>query len=125
MSAHQAIAENAPETPSLDTSGLPFFFRQILKIASHIQYGTLEFELPDGRRLTIEGKEEKEAKGVILIHRYRFARRAVFGGDIGFAFRLTFLNKCDELERPVVAEFYQRVFGEDLPESSANLAVMA
>jgi cobaltochelatase CobS len=49
----------------------------------------------------------------------------IFGGDIGFAFRLTFLNKCDELERPVVAEFYQRVFGEDLPESSANLAVMA
>jgi len=49
----------------------------------------------------------------------------IFGGDIGFAFRLTFLNKCDELERPVVAEFYQRVFGEDLPESSANLAVTA
>ena len=47
----------------------------------------------------------------------------IFGGDIGFAFRLTFLNKCDELERPVVAEFYQRVFGEDLPESSANLAI--
>ena len=44
-------------------------------------------------------------------------------GSVGFAFRLTFLNKCDELERPVVAEFYQRVFGEDLPESSANLAV--
>ena len=49
----------------------------------------------------------------------------IFGGDVGFAFRLTFLNKCDELERPVVAEFYQRVFGEDLPESSANLAVTA
>src|SRR5690606_11527411 len=49
----------------------------------------------------------------------------IFGGDVGFAFRLTFLNKCDELERPVVAEFYRRVFGEDLPESSANLAVMA
>jgi cobaltochelatase CobS len=46
-------------------------------------------------------------------------------GDQGFAFRLTFLNKCDELERPVVAEFYQRVFGEDLPESAANLAVVA
>ena len=46
-------------------------------------------------------------------------------GDIGFSFRLTFLNKCDELERPVVAEFYQRVFGEDLPESAANLAVTA
>ena len=46
-------------------------------------------------------------------------------GDLGFAFRLTFLNKCDELERPVVAEFYQRVFGEDLPESAANLAITA
>jgi cobaltochelatase CobS len=46
-------------------------------------------------------------------------------GDLGFSFRLTFLNKCDELERPVVAEFYQRVFGEDLPESAANLAITA
>ena len=40
-------------------------------------------------------------------------------GDIGFAFRLTFLNKCDEAERPLVAEYYQRCFGEDLPESAA------
>ncbi|HCR66666.1 MAG TPA: cobaltochelatase subunit CobS, partial [Oceanicaulis sp.] len=39
-------------------------------------------------------------------------------GDAGIAFRLTFLNKCDELERPIVSEFYQRVFGEDLPESA-------
>lgn len=46
-------------------------------------------------------------------------------GDIGFAFRLTFLNKCDELERPVVAEFYQRVFGVDLPESAANLSIQS
>jgi len=38
-------------------------------------------------------------------------------GDLGGAFRLTFLNKCDELERPTIAEFYQRVFGEDLPEA--------
>ena len=49
----------------------------------------------------------------------------IFGGDLGFAFRLTFLNKCDELERPVVAEFYQRVFGTDLPESAANIAISA
>ncbi len=35
--------------------------------------------------------------------------------DIGFAFRLTFLNKCDEAERPVVAEYYQRCFNADLP----------
>jgi cobaltochelatase CobS len=41
----------------------------------------------------------------------------IFGGDIGFAFRLTFLNKCDEAERMLVAEYYQRVFGVDLPES--------
>jgi len=54
-----------------------------------------------------------------------WAENAEIFGDLGFAFRLTFLNKCDELERPVVAEFYQRVFGEDLPESAANLAVTA
>ena len=54
-----------------------------------------------------------------------WAENAEIFGDIGFSFRLTFLNKCDELERPVVAEFYQRVFGEDLPESAANLAVTA
>jgi cobaltochelatase CobS len=43
--------------------------------------------------------------------------------DVGFAFRLTFLNKCDELERPIVAEFYQRCFGVELPESSVNVAL--
>ena len=43
--------------------------------------------------------------------------------DVGFAFRMTFLNKCDELERPLVAEFYQRCFGEELPESAANVAL--
>jgi len=43
--------------------------------------------------------------------------------DVGFAFRLTFLNKCDELERPLVAEFYQRAFGQELPESVVNVAL--
>ena len=43
----------------------------------------------------------------------------VFAGDIGFAFRLTFVNKCDELERPIVAEYYQRCFGTELPDSAA------
>jgi cobaltochelatase CobS len=37
--------------------------------------------------------------------------------DVGFAFRLSFLNKCDETERMLVAEYYQRVFGTELPES--------
>ena len=47
----------------------------------------------------------------------------IFGGDLGFAFRLTFLNKCDELERTLVAEFYQRCFGQELPESALNVAL--
>jgi cobaltochelatase CobS len=34
--------------------------------------------------------------------------------DIGFAFRLTFLNKCDEAERSTVAEYYQRCFNEEI-----------
>ena len=44
----------------------------------------------------------------------------IFGGDVGFAFRLTFLNKCDEVERSTLAEYYQRCFGKDLPASSAK-----
>ncbi len=52
-----------------------------------------------------------------------WAENADIFSDVGFAFRLTFLNKCDELERPLVAEFYQRCFGEDLPESAANIAL--
>jgi cobaltochelatase CobS len=48
----------------------------------------------------------------------------IFGGDLALAFRLTFLNKCDELERPTVAEFYQRAFGGDLPESAARVRVV-
>jgi len=43
--------------------------------------------------------------------------------DVGYAFRLTFLNKCDELERQIVAEFFQRCFDEELPESAASVSV--
>ena len=53
-----------------------------------------------------------------------WAQNAEIFGDIGFGFRVTFLNKCDELERPIVAEFYQRCFGEELPESAAKIAVV-
>ncbi|WP_185983713.1 cobaltochelatase subunit CobS [Aureimonas mangrovi] len=52
-----------------------------------------------------------------------WAENAEIFGDVGFAFRLTFLNKCDDLERPLVAEFYQRAFGQELPESAANVAL--
>ena len=52
-----------------------------------------------------------------------WAENAEIFGDIGFAFRLTFLNKCDELERGLVAEFYQRAFGQELKESTVNVAL--
>ena len=51
-----------------------------------------------------------------------WAQNALIFDDVGFAFRLTFLNKCDEAERSVVAEYYQRVFGADLPESVVGKA---
>ncbi len=38
----------------------------------------------------------------------------IFGGHMARAFKMTFLNKCDETERPIIAEFYQRAFGEDV-----------
>jgi len=47
----------------------------------------------------------------------------IFNGDLAQAFRLTFLNKCDELERPIISEFYQRAFGKDLPESATAIMV--
>ena len=43
--------------------------------------------------------------------------------DHGYAFRLTFLNKCDDTEKKIISEYYQRCFGEDLPESSINVTV--
>jgi len=43
--------------------------------------------------------------------------------DIGYAFRVTFLNKCDEIEKNIIAEYYQRCFGEDLPESMINIQI--
>jgi cobaltochelatase CobS len=52
-----------------------------------------------------------------------WAENAEIFGDVGFAFRVTFLNKCDEMERATVAEFYQRCFGEELPESAAKVMV--
>jgi len=52
-----------------------------------------------------------------------WAQNAEIFGDIGLAFRMTFLNKCDELERPTVAEFYQRCFGADLPEAATRVKV--
>ena len=43
--------------------------------------------------------------------------------DKGYAFRVTFLNKCDDLEKKIISEYYQRCFSEDLPESSINVSL--
>jgi len=50
-----------------------------------------------------------------------WAENAEIFGDLGFAFRVTFLNKCDETERTIVAEYYQRCFGDELPDSAASV----
>lgn len=52
-----------------------------------------------------------------------WAQNAEVFRSVGYSFRLTFLNKCDELERQTVAEFYQRCFDEELPESAASTAI--
>jgi cobaltochelatase CobS len=53
-----------------------------------------------------------------------WAENAEIFGDLGLAFRVTFLNKCDELERPTVAEFYQRAFAAELPEAITRVKVV-
>ncbi len=52
-----------------------------------------------------------------------WAQNAEIFGDTGFAFRVTFLNKCDELERPIVAEYYQRCMGEDLGDATHGITL--
>ena len=52
-----------------------------------------------------------------------WAENASIFNEYGFAFRLTFLNKCDDTERSIVAEYYQRCMGEELPESSASVVL--
>jgi cobaltochelatase CobS len=53
-----------------------------------------------------------------------WAENAQIFGDVGLAFRVTFLNKCDELERSTVAEFYQRAFAAELPEAITRVKVV-
>ena len=52
-----------------------------------------------------------------------WAQNSEIFDDLGLSFKLTFLNKCDELERKIISEYYQRCFGEDLPESSINVKI--
>ncbi len=52
-----------------------------------------------------------------------WAENFIIFKDVGYSFRVTFLNKCDEMEKKIISEYYQRCFGEDLPESSANITI--
>ncbi len=52
-----------------------------------------------------------------------WAENAKIFNDIAYAFRVTFLNKCDEIERPTVAEYYQRCFGTELPETGVEVSL--
>jgi len=54
-----------------------------------------------------------------------WAENAEIFNDVGFAFRVSFLNKCDELERPIVAEYYQRCLGEDLGDATRGIVLKA
>ena len=45
-----------------------------------------------------------------------WAENTLIFNDLEYAFRVTFLNKCDEAERPIIAEYYQRCFAIDLPD---------
>ncbi len=53
-----------------------------------------------------------------------WAENAMIFGDLAFAFRVTFLNKCDEAERPTIAEYYQRCFGTELPETGIKATLV-
>ncbi|MEY3136766.1 MAG: hypothetical protein RL580_498, partial [Pseudomonadota bacterium] len=53
-----------------------------------------------------------------------WAQNALIFRDVALAFRVSFLNRCDELERPTIAEFYQRAFGVELPLVSPQLKVL-
>jgi cobaltochelatase CobS len=53
-----------------------------------------------------------------------WAENAKIFNDIAFAFRVTFLNKCDEIERATVAEYYQRCFGTEMSETGIKATLV-
>ena len=52
-----------------------------------------------------------------------WAENAEIFKDTSYAFRVTFLNKCDDIEKNTIAEYYQRCFGDELPESMINIQI--
>ena len=82
------------------------------KVASMIKVASLT------RKGFIAGDISTVMSPRTIIH---WAQNSSIFKDTGYAFRVTFLNKCDELEKNIIAEYYQRCFGEDLPESLINV----
>ena len=136
-----------------DTSGLYHGTQQINQgqmdrwnIVSTLNYLPFEkeFEIILAKNKKLNNKEGKETLSN-MIKVADLTRKGFINGDIstvmsprtvmhwaentsifsdkGYAFRLTFLNKCDELEKKIISEYYQRCFGEDLPESSINITL--
>ncbi len=46
-----------------------------------------------------------------------WAENYLMFNDIEYAFKLSFLNRCDELERPIIEEYFQRSFGIDISDA--------
>lgn len=65
-------------------AGTPVFFRLAANMASRLRYGALVFLMPDGRKLKFSGQMETDQIGVIDVRDFRFARRSVLGGGVGF-----------------------------------------
>ena len=136
-----------------DTSGLYHGTQQINQgqmdrwnIVSTLNYLPFEkeFEIILAKNKKLNSKEGKETLSN-MIKVADLTRKGFINGDIstvmsprtvlhwaenmsifkdqGYAFRVTFLNKCDELEKKIISEYYQRCFGEDLPESSINVTL--
>jgi len=136
-----------------DTSGLYHGTQQINQgqmdrwnIVATLNYLSLENEMEIilGKNKNLNNSKGKE-KVSNMIKVASLTRKGFIAGDIstvmsprtvlhwaenteifkntGYAFRVTFLNKCDEAEKNIIAEYYQRCFGEDLPESMINIQV--
>ena len=46
-----------------------------------------------------------------------WAENYLMFNDVEYAFKLSFLNRCDELERPIIEEYFQRSFGNDISDA--------
>jgi cyclopropane-fatty-acyl-phospholipid synthase len=78
------VFEVTRDTLRAATAGLPMLVRQALKYPLNIRCGVLTLTLPDGRRLVFRGDEDGP-RADMIIRDYRFARRLILDGDVGFA----------------------------------------